>query len=273
LIDLHLHTAASDGALAPAELVARAAAAGLTTISVTDHDTLAGIPEARAAGARLGLRLVAGVEITAVESQRDVHLLGYFFDAEAPRFTAFLERQRTDRLRRLREIAERLGALGFGIEVEPLLEHADAAAGRSVGRPLLADALVAAGHARDRNDAFDRLLGNGGPAYVPRIGATPAEVIHIVREAGGIVSLAHPGLTRMDELIPSLAEAGLAALEVGHSDHDPGTEHRYRELASRYGLAVSAGSDFHADSGHRISALGKVTLSADEFALLEARVP
>jgi len=273
LIDLHLHTAASDGALTPTELVARAAGAGLTTISVTDHDTLGGIPEARVAAATLGLRLVPGVEITGVEDERDVHLLAYFFDDDAPGLAEFLERQRTDRLRRLREIAQRLGALGFAIDIERLLEHAGAATGRSVGRPLLADALVAAGHARDRNDAFDRLLGNGGPAYVPRIGATPDEVIDIVRRAGGIVSLAHPGLTRMDALIPRLAQAGLAALEVGHSDHDRDTEHRYRELAARYGLAVSAGSDFHADSGHRIPALGRVTLPAADFALLEARVP
>ncbi|MDQ3346659.1 MAG: PHP domain-containing protein [Acidobacteriota bacterium] len=273
MIDLHLHTAASDGALSPAELVARAAAAGLTTISITDHDTLAGIPEARVAAARLGLRLVPGVEITGVEDERDVHLLAYFVDVDAPGLAGFLERQRTDRLRRLREIAGRLSALGFAIELDPLLEQAGATAGRSVGRPLLADALVAAGHARDRNDAFDRLLGNRGPAYVPRVGATPDEVIDIVRRAGGIVSLAHPGLTRMDELIPRLAQAGLAALEVGHSDHDPGTELRYRELAARYGLAVSAGSDFHADSGHRISALGRVTLTAGEFERLEARVP
>jgi 3',5'-nucleoside bisphosphate phosphatase len=273
LIDLHLHTTRSDGTLSPAALVARAAEAGLTIISVTDHDTLAGIPDAREAAADLGLRIIDGVEITGIENQRDVHLLAYFVDANDPGLGSFLERQRGDRVRRVRQIADRLRTLGFPLEVEPLLQTAASSAGRSVGRPLLADALVAAGHARDRNDAFDRLLGNGCPAYVPRLGASPEEVIAIVRSAGGLVSLAHPGLTRMDDMIPRLAGAGLAALEVRHSDHDAATERRYRELASHYGLAVSGGSDFHGDSGHRLDTLGRVTLPIADFAALEARLP
>lgn len=272
MIDLHLHTTASDGTLAPAALVARAAEAGLTTISVTDHDTTAGIPEARTAAAERGLRLITGVEITAIENQRDVHLLAYFADPGHADLTSFLLRQRTDRIRRIREIADRLRALGCAVEVDPLLQRAASSPGYSVGRPLLADALVAAGHARDRNDAFDRLLGHGCPAYVPRLGATPEEVIAIVRHAGGIVSLAHPGLTRIDEGIPRLAEAGLAALEVRHSEHDSDTETHYREMAARHGLAVSGGSDFHGESGHRISTLGRVTLPAGDFASLEARL-
>ena len=273
MIDLHLHTTASDGTLSPAALVARAAVAGLTIISVTDHDTLAGIPEACAAAETLGLRLVNGVEITAIENQRDVHLLAYFVDPDHPSLASFLLRQRTDRIRRVREIAHRLGTLGCAIDIEPLLESARSSAGRSVGRPLLADALVAAGHARDRNDAFDRLLGNGRPAFVPRLGATPDDVIAIVRHAGGIVSLAHPALTRIDDVIPRLAAAGLAALEVRHSDQDLETETRYREMAALHGLAVSGGSDFHGASGHRIDRLGTVTLPPDDFAVLEARRP
>lgn len=273
MIDLHLHTTASDGTLSPAALVARAAAAGLTIISVTDHDTLAGIPEARTAADDLGLRLINGAEITAIENQRDVHLLAYFVDPNHASLASFLSRQRTDRIRRVREIAHRLETLGLVIDVEPLLEAARACAGRSVGRPLLADALVAAGHARDRNDAFARLLGNGCPAFVPRAGATPDEVIAIVREAGGIVSLAHPALTRIDDVIPRLAAAGLTALEVRHSDQDLETEHRYRDMAADLGLAVSGGSDFHGDAGHRVNRLGTVTLPPDDFARLEARLP
>jgi 3',5'-nucleoside bisphosphate phosphatase len=273
LIDLHLHTTASDGSLAPAALVARAAAAGLTTISVTDHDTFAGLVEARTAAGELGLRFVNGVEITAIENQRDVHLLAYFVDPADPGLTSFLQRQRDDRIRRIREIAHRLATLGCPIDVEPLLENTPSSDGRSVGRPLLADALVAAGHALDRRDAFDRLIGNGGPAFVPRIGATPDEVIALVRDSGGIVSLAHPGLTRIDDVIPRLAAAGLTALEARHSDHDADTEKRYRQMANELGLAVSGGSDFHGDPGHRIAMLGTVTLPDGDFALLEARVP
>lgn len=271
MIDLHLHTTASDGTLAPAALVARAAAAGLRVIAVTDHDTLDGLPEARGAAAAHGLRVIDGVEITAVEEQRDVHMLAYFVDPSDAALLAFLSAQRTDRLRRVREIAGRLAALGFPIDVESLLASAAETPGRSIGRPQIASALVAAGHARDRDDAFDRLLGNDCPAYVPRRGASPDEVIAIVRDAGGLVSMAHPGLTKKDHLIPRLAAAGLTALEVRHSDHDAATEQRYRTLAAQHGLAVSGGSDFHGDSGRRAAMLGAVTLPAEDFVLFESR--
>jgi predicted metal-dependent phosphoesterase TrpH len=273
LIDLHLHTTASDGLLAPAALVARAAACGLRTISVTDHDTLAGVAEADAAADRHGLRLVSGVEVTALEDDRDVHMLAYFIDRSNPAFAAFLEAQRSDRLRRVREIVRRLAALGSPIDLEPLLALANGKPGRSIGRPQIADALVAAGRAVDRDDAFERFLGHGAPAFVPRSGPVPETVISVVCEAGGIVSLAHPGLTKMDHIIPRLAAAGLASLEVRHSDHDPATEERYRQTAAQYGLAISGGSDFHGDAGRRASLLGSVTISADEFAALERRRP
>jgi predicted metal-dependent phosphoesterase TrpH len=271
LIDLHLHTTASDGTLAPAALVARAAGAGLRVISVTDHDTLAGLGEARAAAVAHGIRLINGVEITAIEGGRDVHLLGYFVDAAHDGLATFLDRQRIDRVRRVREMSERLSALGCGIEIQPLLDAAASVAGRSIGRPQIADALVAAGHARDRTDAFDRFVGVDSAAYVPRSGVTPDEVIALVGAAGGLVSLAHPGLTAVDAIIPRLAAAGLTALEVRHSDHSPETEARYRALAARHGLAVSGGSDFHGDSGHRITTLGAVTLDAGDFRALESR--
>jgi predicted metal-dependent phosphoesterase TrpH len=143
--------------------------------------------------------------------------------------------------------------------------------GRSIGRPQIADALVANGHARDRNDAFERLLGRDRPAYVPRCGPAPEEVIDIVSRARGLVSMAHPGVTQMDEIIPRLAAAGLTALEARHSDHDSEMEQHYRGLAARHRLAVSGGSDFHGAAGHRIETLGIVTLPADDFAAFEAR--
>jgi predicted metal-dependent phosphoesterase TrpH len=215
---------------------------------------------------------VPGVEITAVENGRDVHLLGYFIDPENTALGGFLERRRSDRLTRVREIVNRLRSLGCTVDEEQLRAAAADRRGRSIGRPQIADALVAAGQARDRNDAFDRLLGKDRPAYVSRVGPAPAEVIEVVAGAGGIVSLAHPGVNGMDEIIPRLADGGLDALEVRHSDHDAETERRYRELAARYGLAVSGGSDFHGESGHRIATLGLVTLPAVDFATLESRV-
>jgi 3',5'-nucleoside bisphosphate phosphatase len=269
LIDLHLHTTASDGLLEPSALVARAAERGLRTISITDHDTCAGLGAAGDAARRLGLRLICGVEITAVESGRDVHMLAYFVDPESAALLEFLRAQRAQRVERVRRIGQRLAALGYAIDVDTLTT----APGRSIGRPQIADALVRGGHACDRDDAFARLLGVGRPAFVPRRGPAPEAVIDLARQAGGLVSMAHPGLTAMDHLIPRLAAAGLQAIEVRHSDQDRATEDRYRQLALEYELAVSGGSDYHGDVGHRATSLGRITLTAEELAALEARRP
>jgi len=270
VIDLHLHTTASDGALAPAALVARAAAAGITTLAVTDHDTTGGLAEARLAAAASGLRLVNGIEITAVEGSRDVHVLGYFFDPADAALRSFLKAQREDRIRRVREMAEQLAVLGVAIDPDPIVREG-LATGRSVGRPHVAAALLAAGHVTTRDEAFDRFLENGRPAFIPRRGASPDEVVSIISNAGGVASLAHPGLAGMDAIIARLRDAGLHALEVRHTDHDAATEARYRVLAAQLGLAVSAGSDFHDDSGRRRCALGEITLTGAEFAALEAK--
>jgi 3',5'-nucleoside bisphosphate phosphatase len=272
LIDLHMHTTASDGVLSPTALVEAAAAAGLTTIAVTDHDTVAGLEEARTAAEAHGIRLVPGIEVTAVESGRDVHVLGYLFDAGSPGLSEFLEGQRADRIRRVREMSARLEGAGVPIDTEPIIRLAGAR-GRSVGRPHVADALVAAGHVSSVNDAFDRYLGRGCPAFVARLGAPAGDVVRIVTAAGGICSLAHPGTTRVDELIPSLAAAGLAALEATHPDHEPATEQRYRAVAAQLGLAVSGGSDFHGGIRHHRSALGLVTLPPHDFQDLLSRRP
>jgi predicted metal-dependent phosphoesterase TrpH len=271
LIDLHLHTTASDGLLQPSALVSRAAALGLKTISVTDHDTCAGLAEAETAARHLGIRLIAGVEITAVEDGRDVHMLAYFVDPASAVLRDFLHSQRRARAERVRQISDRLATLGYAIDAEAVVSPMSGEQDRSVGRPQIADALVTAGHARDRDDAFERLLGNGRPAFVPRRGPTPETVLGVAREIGALVSMAHPGLTAMDHLIPRLAAAGLDALEVRHSDHDRPTEDRYRQLAAEYRLGVTGGSDFHGDLGHRASSLGRVTLAAEDLASLEAR--
>ena len=271
MIDLHLHTTASDGTLTPSTLVARAAGAGLRIIAITDHDTLDGLEEARGAATTHGIRLIDGVEITAVEDQRDVHLLGYFVDPANGGLRDFLSTQRADRVRRVREMASRLATLGFPVDVESLIAGAALKPGRSVGRPQIAAALVAAGHARDWQDAFDRLIGTDGAAYVARRGARPEDAIGIVRRAGGLVSMAHPAVTKLDHIIPRLASAGMAALEVRHSDHDAAAEQHYRALAAQHGLAVSGGSDYHGDGGHRAAMLGAVILSAEDFSVFESR--
>jgi predicted metal-dependent phosphoesterase TrpH len=167
-------------------------------------------------------------------------------------------------------MAERLRDLDYPVDVEPLLQAAARHSGRSIGRPQIAQALIHAGHVRDHDEAFDRLLGEDGPAYVPRSGESAERVIAIIRGAGGIASLAHPVLLGRDDLIPRLARAGLSALEVCHSDHDAAAERHYRELASRYGLAVSGGSDYHGDTNRRTASLGVVTLPPLDFERLRA---
>jgi 3',5'-nucleoside bisphosphate phosphatase len=269
VIDLHLHTTASDGTLSPSELVSRARAAGLSIIAITDHDTTAGTCAAREAAREHGLELIPAVEISSVDRGRDVHMLAYFVDPGSPDLLGFLDAQRAERLRRLTAMGDRLAELGCPIDIDPILEAARC--GRSIGRPQVADALVGCGHAANRDDAFAKYLEFGAAAFVPRSGVSPFDVIRLVHAVGGLVSMAHPGLTRRDDLIPAMAAAGLDALEARHSDHDGPTEARYRALASELGLAATAGSDYHGDTGRRASTLGTVVMPAADFDALLAR--
>jgi len=276
LIDLHLHTSASDGALSPVDLVTRVARAGLTTISVTDHDTVKSIDEATALAATRGIRVVPGIEVTAVDNGRDVHVLAYFIDHRSSALAAFLDRQRALRVGRVREIGVKLAALGVPVDVERVLGPSIDHPGTSVGRPQLARALVAAGHVDSVQEAFDSLLATGQPAFVPRTGPTPADVVGVIHDVGGIASMAHPGVTKRDDLIGPLVDAGLDAIEVYHSDHDQDAEREYTRVADRFALGVSGGSDFHGDSSDaptrkRRSTLGVVQLPAAAFADLESR--
>jgi predicted metal-dependent phosphoesterase TrpH len=276
MIDLHLHTTASDGRLAPAQLVARAAAAGLTTISVTDHDTVAAIAEATDVAAIAKIRVVPGIEITAVDQERDVHMLGYFFDPASATLAALLERQRALRVSRVREIAARLDVLGMPVDVETVLRSAAARPGSSVGRPQLARELTKAGYVSSVQEAFDAWLAAGRPAFVPRTGPSPATVVEAVHEAGGVASMAHPGVTGRDDLIRPLVDRGLDAIEVYHSDHSPQEEQSYQGIARQLGILVTGGSDFHGEEPagvrSRRGTLGVVSLPAEAFAALEAKV-
>jgi predicted metal-dependent phosphoesterase TrpH len=271
LIDLHLHTTASDGRCEPAELVQRAWTAGVRTLSVTDHDTMAAVREVTRVGASLGLEVVPGIEITAVLAERDVHVLGYFLDPESQSLEEFLQEQRNDRLRRVQEMGTRLASLGKPIDVEQITASPGTRPGRALGRPLVAAALVKAGHVADIRQAFDELIGEGRPAYVSRRGGTPAEIVKIIHQAGGIASLAHPGLLGNDSLIPELADSGLVAIEAYHSDHDSAMTSHYLSLAAQHGLAVSGGSDYHGDVGHRRNGLGIVGLPEEHYRVLKER--
>ena len=271
LIDLHIHTTASDGLSQPPDLIAQVRAAGITTFAVTDHDTVAAVATVSKLALDAGLTFVPGIEITAVDGARDVHVLGYFIDPVCPALLAFLEGSQRDRLRRGRRMCEQLTAAGAPLEFESLQSEFPGAGGRVITRPIVADALVKAGHVATRQEAFDRFLADGRPGYVPRIGASPADVVSMIRSAGGLASLAHPGATGRDDLIGPLVDAGLDAIECFHSDHSAAETSRYLALADKHGLAVSGGSDFHGVGTRRAASFGRIGLPAEHYVTLAAR--
>jgi predicted metal-dependent phosphoesterase TrpH len=265
LIDLHTHTTASDGRCAPAELVARAAAAGVTVLSVTDHDTVAGCHLAAAACESAGLAFVPGIEITAVQEDVDVHVLGYFINQQSAALHGFLAEQRRRRVDRVRDMIDRLAAFGIHLDADAILQPGLDDAGKSVGRPWIAHALVAGRHVTSVGEAFDRWLSRGRPAFVPRLAARPEEVIGWIHDARGIASVAHPGPLGRDEWLPGFGGAGLDALEVYHTDHDAEATARYLAVAAHLGLAVTGGSDFHGDASHGGADPGSVSLPRDAY--------
>jgi len=271
VIDLHTHTTASDGRCSPSELVARAAAAGITVLSVTDHDTTGGCDAASTACSAAGIEFVPGIEITAVRQGGDVHVLGYFVDSHSRPLLAFLARQREQRIARVRLMIERLAQQGIVLNADAILQPGIDDPSKAAGRPWIARALVAAGHVQTTDEAFDRWLARGRPAFVPREGASPAEVFAQIHAARGVASLAHPALIQRDEWLDEFAADGLDAIEAYHTDHDPDATSRYLAEARRLNLAVSGGSDYHADDSHGASSLGSVSLPREEYERLAQR--
>ena len=273
MIDLHTHTTASDGRRTPAELVACAAAAGVTVLSVTDHDTSAGCDAAAAACVDAGIEFVPGIEITAIRADVDIHVLGYFIDLGSAALVTFLADQRRRRLERVRQMILKLAGCGVELDADAILQPGIGDTARSAGRPWIARSLVERGHCATTGEAFDRWLARGRPAYVPRPAAPPEEVVARIHEARGLASLAHPGLLGHDDWIPEFTSAGLDALEAYHSRHDAERTKHYVALAGRLGLGVSGGSDYHADEMHGAVAPGSVSLPQPAYDALVRRKP
>ncbi len=272
MIDLHLHTTASDGWLSPEQVVEMAARTGLHTIAVADHDTVAALDQVAQACAGSGIAWVSGIEITSIREGVDLHILGYFLDHRSEVLTAFLADQMVDRQRRLREMVDRLTALGLALSLEDVLGEHSLADARWVGRPLLARALVRGGFVRTVAEAFDRYLGEGRPAWVSRRAPAPEAVIGLIHDTGGLASVAHPGLVGRDEWIASLVPAGLDAVEVYYTEHTAEMTAHYHDLARRFGLAMTGGSDFHGDPAHGALGPGAATLPEEAFADLKGRL-
>jgi 3',5'-nucleoside bisphosphate phosphatase len=273
-IDLHVHSNASDGTDAPADVVRRAAAAGLDVLALTDHDTQAGVAEARAALPG-GLVLVPGMELSCDLDGRSVHLLAYLFDPANPALAAETARVRDDRVYRAQAMTERLAALGTGVTWEQVTAIAGDAV---VGRPHLARALADAGAIASPADAFTgEWIGDGGRAFVDRYAPGLTRAVQLVNAAGGVPVLAHPrspGYEIPDEVIEELAGAGLAGIEVFHFDHDAAQRERLTELARLLDLIVTGGSDDHGSfpAGGAVSlGLGSSTTPPEQYERLLAR--
>jgi 3',5'-nucleoside bisphosphate phosphatase len=256
--DLHAHSTASDGAATPTALIERAQAVGLAVVALTDHDTVAGIEEARTAGARLGVEVVAGIELSAVEDEGETHLLGLHLTNVGCLGPA-LERLREARVGRAETMLLALRTLGVPVTMEAILVQAQ---GGALGRPHVARALVAAGWVRDERDAFDRFLGAGRPAFVPKARLSLADAIGLVHDAGGVAVLAHPARQGTLDYLQRLQRIGLDGVEVRHPSHTAEDEARLGTLAEHLDLVPSGGSDWHgAVEGPRV--LGAITIPTE----------
>jgi 3',5'-nucleoside bisphosphate phosphatase len=272
--DLHTHSNNSDGAFPPAEVVRRAAERGLDGIALTDHDSTAGLAEARVAGASLGVEVLTGCEVSSRLPAVGVHMLAYFIDDAHPRWSEEMSYIRDDRLARAVGMIEKLQELGVPVTIEQVRAIAK---GESIGRPHVAQALVDAGVVKTTPDAFTpEWIGDGGRAYVSKKVLGPVETVKLIVEAGGVAGIAHAIWIEREggnpeALIEECVAAGMRALEIDHPDHDLDTRIRFRKVAERFGLIGTASSDYHGNAHG--GTLGENSCGEDVIAALRAAVP
>lgn len=267
--DLHLHTRYSDGSYAPDELLRAASRQKFAAISVTDHDTLDAIPECLRVGDEFDVEVIAGVEITCRIDERELHLLGYFFgdDWKDPDLRTVLEHARRVREQRAAQFVTKLNELGVPVTIEDVTACSDCG---TVGRPHVAMALVNRGVVSSVEEAFERFLKRGKPAFVERYRMTVAEAIGHIKRAGGVAVLAHPGLNRVDDRIRELMQQGLDGLEVWHSRHSGAQIERYLRMTEEFGLLATGGSDCHGNVRGQ-ALLGTVKLPYERVEALKHR--
>ncbi len=269
-IDLHIHTTASDGTLSPSEAVRSAVANGISILGVADHDTTEGIREAQDAAKTMDLTLVPGVELSVGQAEREIHVLGYFFNPAEPQLQAALLKLRGARDQRNEHIIERLKQIGAPITLERVRQISG---GGTIGRPHIAKALVEAGHVSSEGEAFGRYLARGKPGYVGRERLSPAEAAAVIKQAGGVPVLAHPAKLNAKRLIEELLDQGMEGIEVYHSDHTDVESEMLLEIARRRGLLVTGGSDSHGPHSDRPIEIGSVDIPEWVGEELLARAP
>lgn len=254
--DLHIHTTASDGKYTPEELIKQAKEAGLTYVSITDHDTVAGLRQV--ISNRTSLKIIPGLELSTDLANREVHILAYSFEIDHPQLSLELEKIVEDRFLRAKKMVKKLNALGYAVNYDRILKIAGQAT--AIGRPHVAKALVESGYFNQVGDAFPGLLEKNGPAYVPHYKMSPEFAIRLVECAGGIPVIAHPGLIGDDTVVLHLIQEGAKGLEVYHPKHDQFQTDKYLRMTQAHNLLVTGGSDFHGITGRFPERLGEFTV-------------
>lgn len=242
-VDLHTHSTASDGSLSPSELLEEAKGQGVLALALTDHDTFSGIEEATRKAEEVGIDFISGIEFSTEVGKSEIHILGYGLK-NSPKIRSLLSHLKKSRMDRLLLMVKKLKAMGITLDLDQIIkEEKDGV----YGRPQVALALLRSGYVVSVEEAFEKYLGMGRPAYVPHFKISPWEAISLIREAQGIPVLAHPGVSARDDLIPSLIKAGLLGLEVFYPEHDPQITHHYLRICQNFSLLVTGGSDFHGE--------------------------
>lgn len=241
-VDLHLHTNFSDGTYTPEELASQAARQQLAAIALTDHDTVEGCERAANACKALEIEFIPGTELTAEHNDNEIHILGYFLDTQNEKLLSEIAKFQAVRQKRIYEMVARLNELNVPLRSEDVFALANC---RSPGRPHVARALVKAGLCGSLDEAFERFLKKHRPAWVPKAKISALVAIELIHQANGLAIMAHPGLNRSDEVIPELVESGLDGIECFHTKHSTATSEHYLEIADKFNLLVTGGSDCH----------------------------
>jgi predicted metal-dependent phosphoesterase TrpH len=247
-VDLHIHTTFSDGVKTVSEVLEEASNRHLKAISITDHDCTDAYPNAVELGSKLGIEVIPGVELSSEIEGNDIHILGYFIDPENPVLVRKLLEMKEARLIRAEKIVKNLNKQGIDLRFETVLSIAGVG---SIGRPHIAAAMMKEELVYSFREAFDKFIGYGLPAYVEKLKMHPKEVFDLIKNAGGVPVLAHPGVTKVDERIPEFIRDGLMGIEVYHTEHPATLERFYLRIAKKHHLAYSGGSDFHNHSQNR----------------------
>ncbi|MGH7976322.1 MAG: PHP domain-containing protein [Limisphaerales bacterium] len=264
-----MHTNFSDGTFSPEELVLHAQKNGLACIALTDHDTVEGCARAAIACDAVNMEFIPGAELTAEQEGVEVHILGYFLDTQNKKLLAEIAKFQSVRQNRIHEMVARINELNVPLKAEDVFALANC---KSPGRPHVARAMVKAGLVKNLDEAFQRFLKKGRPAWVPKSKVSALEAIELIHQAGGLAVMAHPGLNRTDEIIPALVEAGLDGIECFHTKHSTAMSERYLEIADKYHLLVTGGSDCHGFSKNK-PLIGTVKLPYEHVEKLkEARI-